>query len=334
MIQNALDLLIQGLTTSSAAWIAVVFIFSLLIGSFLNVVIHRVPIMLDREWRAQAKEILGGGVSVGVGLKPDLQADLQANLQADSHSGPPASGPQPPAPSAYNLVVPRSACPHCGALIKAWQNVPVISYLFLKGKCANCGAKISARYPVVELSTGVLSALVAWKFGFGWYTGAALVLTWMLIALSVIDFDTQLLPDNMTLPLVWLGLLLSLAATVPEIGLPVDTRTSIIGAVAGYMSLWGVFHLFKLLTGKEGMGYGDFKLFAALGAWLGWQMLPLIILLSAFTGAVVGIGLIVVRGRDRNIPIPFGPYLAAAGWIALMWGDELVGSYMEMSGMS
>jgi leader peptidase (prepilin peptidase)/N-methyltransferase len=230
-------------------------------------------------------------------------------------------------------VVPRSACPKCGAPITALQNVPVISYLFLRGKCANCSAKISVRYPIVEFVTALLSAAVAWKFGFTWFTFAALLLTWTLIALTVIDFDTQLLPDNITLPLVWLGLLISLGTTIPELKLPIDTRSSIIGAVVGYLSLWSVFHLFKWITGKEGMGYGDFKLFAALGAWLGWQMLPLIILLSAFTGAVVGISLIVFRGRDKNIPIPFGPYLAAAGWIALMWGTTLTESYLRISGM-
>jgi leader peptidase (prepilin peptidase) / N-methyltransferase len=289
-----------------AAWIAVVFIFSLLVGSFLNVVIHRIPVMLEREWRTQAEQILRGPER-DVGLKPDPR---------------------------YNLVVPRSACPKCGAMITAAQNVPVISYLLLKGKCANCGAHISVRYPLVELSTAILSALVAWKVGFVWYTAAALLLTWMLIALSVIDIDHQLLPDNMTLPLVWIGLLLSLAATVPAIGLPVDPRSSIVGAAAGYLSLWGVYHAFRLVTGKEGMGYGDFKLFAALGAWLGWQMLLPIILLAAFTGAVLGILMIVVRGRDRNIPIPFGPYLAAAGWIALMWGNEIVASYLHFAGVS
>jgi leader peptidase (prepilin peptidase)/N-methyltransferase len=316
-MQTVLDLLIYGLTTSSATWIGLIFVFGLVIGSFLNVVIHRVPIMLDREWRTQATEI------------------LREQRTADSgQSQSPLASAQNPAPaSPYNLFVPRSACPKCGAMITASQNIPVISYLLLKGKCAKCGTKISARYPVVELSTAILSALVAWKFGFTWYAGAALLLTWFLIALSVIDFDTQLLPDNMTLPLMWIGLLLSLVGTVPEIGLPPDTRSSIIGAVAGYLSLWSVYHLFRLITGKEGMGYGDFKLFAALGAWLGWQMLPLIILLSALTGAVVGIALIVVRGRDRNIPIPFGPYLAAAGWIALMWGDELVGAYLRVSGI-
>jgi leader peptidase (prepilin peptidase)/N-methyltransferase len=294
-----------------AAWVAVVFIFSLLVGSFLNVVIHRVPVMLEREWRAQAEEILKGQEDLE--LKPDLQGD-----------------PQP----RYNLVVPRSACPKCGAMITAAQNIPVLSYLWLKGKCASCGVRISMRYPLVELGTAILSALVAWKFGFVWYTAAALLLTWMLIALSGIDIDHQLLPDNMTLSLVWLGLLLSLAPMVPSIGLPVDPRSSIIGALAGYLSLWSIYHAFRLLTGKEGMGYGDFKLFAALGAWLGWQKLLPIILLAAFTGAVIGILMIVLRGRDRNVPIPFGPYLAAAGWIALMWGDDLVASYLHFAGVS
>lgn len=317
-------MLIDLLKESPAAWIGLVFIFSLLIGSFLNVVIHRVPIMLEREWRAQAEELLRSDgpserrTANGGRLDEKQQQDLA-----------PASQP----PAKYNLIVPRSACPHCGTQIKAWQNVPVISYLLLKGKCANCRAPISARYPIVELVTALLSAAVAWKFGFTWYTSAALVLTWFLIALTFIDFDTQLLPDNMTLPLVWLGLLVSLGPTIPEMGLPVDTRSSILGATAGYLSLWSVYHVFKLITGKEGMGYGDFKLFAALGAWFGWQMLPLIILLSAFTGAVVGITLIVARGRDKNIPIPFGPYLAAAGWIALMWGDSLVSSYLRASGI-
>lgn len=316
-MQDVLDALIDLLVTSPFAWVALIFILSLLVGSFLNVVIHRIPIMLDREWKAQAAEILAE----------------QRTADGGQPQSSPAHAPIPAPGAPYNLFIPRSACPKCGTMITAAQNIPVISYLLLKGKCAKCGAKISARYPIVELSTAILSALVAWKFGFTWYTGAALLLTWFLVALSVIDFDTQLLPDNMTLPLMWIGLLLSLVGTIPQIGLPVDTRSSIIGAVAGYLSLWSVYHLFKLITGKEGMGYGDFKLFAAFGAWLGWQMLPLIILISAFTGAVVGIVLIVVRGRDRNIPIPFGPYLAAAGWIALMWGDELVGSYLRVSGI-
>jgi leader peptidase (prepilin peptidase) / N-methyltransferase len=269
--------------------------------------------MLEREWRGQAQEILR---EKDVGPKPDLQ---------------PVQNTERPR---YNLVVPRSACPKCGALITAAQNIPVVSYLLLNGKCASCGVKISARYPLVELGTAILSALVAWKFGFVWYTAAALLLTWVLIALSGIDIDHQLLPDNMTLPLVWLGLLLSLVPTVAAIGLPVDPRSSIIGAAAGYLSLWSVYHAFRLLTGKEGMGYGDFKLFAALGAWLGWQMLLPIILIAAFSGAMIGILMIALRGRDRNIPIPFGPYLAAAGWIALMWGDELIASYLRFAGVS
>lgn len=307
-----LDPVFDLLSNTPPLFIAVVFVFSLLIGSFLNVVIHRIPIMLEREWKAQAAEILNG------------------STDSDGRSA--QTGVR--VPDKYNLVVPRSACPHCVAQITAAQNIPVISYLLLGGKCAKCRARISPRYPIVELITAILSALVAWKFGATWYTSAALVLTWVLIALTVIDFDTQLLPDNMTLPLMWLGLLVSLAATLPEFGLPVDTRSSIIGAVAGYLSLWGVYHLFKLITGKEGMGYGDFKLFAALGAWLGWQMLPLVILLSAFTGALVGVTLIIARGRDKNIPIPFGPYLAAAGWIALMWGDSIVSTYLRASGIN
>lgn len=303
--------LVEFFSASPAAWIGVVFIFSLLIGSFLNVVIHRLPIMLDREWREQAEQI----------------------LNEQPNTGPHQTTHAPPSPQKYNLVVPRSACPKCEAQITAAQNIPVLSYLLLKGKCANCGAPISIRYPIVELLTAVLSALVAWRFGFTWFTGPALVLTWALIALSAIDIDLQLLPDNMTLPLVWLGLLVTLLGTQGEPGLPPDTRSSIIGAVAGYLSLWSVYHLFKLLTGKEGMGYGDFKLLAALGAWMGWQMLLPIILLSALAGSVVGIANIAFRGRDRDLPIPFGPYLAVAGWIALMWGEALVSSYLRFSGM-
>jgi leader peptidase (prepilin peptidase) / N-methyltransferase len=259
--------------------------------------------MLEREWRTEADQI----------LDPEKKPEPQAR---------------------YNLVVPRSACPQCGAPITAAQNIPVISYLLLKGKCAKCGAKISVRYPVVELGTAILSAVVAWRLGFVWYTAAALLFTWMLIALSAIDIDHQLLPDIMTIPLVWIGLLLSLAATIPAIGLPVDPRSSIIGAVAGYVSLWIVYQLFLLVTGKEGMGYGDFKLFAAFGAWFGWQMLLPIILLAAFTGSVIGILMITLLGRDRNVHIPFGPYLAAAGWIAMLWGDDIVTSYLHFVGVS
>lgn len=308
-MQDVLDTLQFMLTASPVGWIVFILVIGLLVGSFLNVVIHRLPIMMERDWKAQAEEILG------------------------------ASAYEPPraeetTPATYNLVVPRSACPKCGAMITAWQNIPVVSYLFLRGACANCKTKISIRYPLIELFTGVLSAAVAWKFGVTWYCAAALVLTWALVALSAIDFDHQLLPDDITLPLLWIGLLLSLAPTIPSVGLPVDSSDSIIGAVAGYVSLWSVYKLFKWLTGKEGMGYGDFKLFAALGAWLGWQMLLVIILISALTGAIVGISLVAFRGRDRDIPIPFGPYLAAAGWIALMWGDRLIDSYLRAAGLS
>lgn len=272
--------------------IAACFVLGLLIGSFLNVVVYRTPIILDRQWRRQCDEL---------------------------------TGRETPEAPRFNIVVPRSACPACKAPVKAIHNVPVLSWLALRGKCASCKAKISARYPLVELLTGVLSAGVAWKFGFGSQLGAALVLTWFLIALTFIDFDTQLLPDALTLPLLWLGLAASVLGYTP-----IEPRNAIIGALAGYLSLWSVYHLFKLATGKEGMGYGDFKLLAALGAWLGWQMLVPIILLSAAVGAMTGITLIVVRGRDRNVPMPFGPFLAAAGWIALMWGPAIVGGYLGM----
>ena len=307
----------QLFADSPGFFIGCVFVLSLLIGSFLNVVIHRLPIMLDREWRQQSAELLASpSMETAISATPSPAAVLDTR------------GVKQPK---YNLVVPRSACPHCNAPITAAQNIPVVSWLVLGGKCAQCKAPISIRYPVIELSTALFSALVAWKFGFVWYTAAALLLTWTLIALSAIDVDHQILPDNMTLPLVWLGLLLSLAADFSS-PLPVDSRSAIIGGAAGYLSLWLVYHLFKLVTGKEGMGFGDFKLFAVFGAWLGWKMLPLIILLSAFTGAVVGLTLILARGRDRNIPIPFGPYLAAAGWIALMWGPQIVDGYLRVSG--
>jgi len=331
-----------------------VFALSLLVGSFLNVVIHRLPIMLDRQWRAQAEEILCPGPSSSAPaadrqpLSPDGLAPTADSLEPSSSSMPtddnpePSSGsppiadspPAPAPPSPYNLVTPRSTCPHCNAAIKAHQNIPVLSYLLLGGRCANCGGRISARYPVVELVTAVLSAAVAWHFGWHWQTVAALGFTWALVALAVIDLDHQILPDVITLPLLWLGLMLSLAwhpGLAPPI--PVDPQSAIIGGAAGYLSLWLVYWAFKLATGKEGMGYGDFKLFGAFGAWMGWQMLPLIILLSAFAGAVVGIALIVLRDRDRNIPIPFGPYLAAAGWIALMWGPQILGGYLSLAGL-
>jgi leader peptidase (prepilin peptidase)/N-methyltransferase len=234
----------------------------------------------------------------------------------------------------FNLSMPPSACPACKAPIKAWQNIPVLSWLALRGRCAACQARISIRYPLVELITGLLSAGVAWHFGFGAAAFCALFITWTLVALTGIDIDHQLVPDNLTLPLMWAGLLAAIVlGPSAGIALPTSARDAIMGASSGYLSLWLVFHAFKLVTGKEGMGYGDFKLFAALGAWLGWKVLPLIILLAAATGAALGIFMIVTRGRDRAAPMPFGPYLAAAGWLAMMYGDSLVGGYLRISGL-
>jgi leader peptidase (prepilin peptidase)/N-methyltransferase len=232
------------------------------------------------------------------------------------------------------LSTPGSACPACKAPIKAWHNVPVVSWLLLRGRCASCKTRISARYPLVELATGLLSAWVAWHFGFGAAAACALLVTWALIALTGIDIDHQLLPDGITLPLLWAGLLAAvIVGPIAGSPIPASARDAIIGAASGYLSLWLVFHTFRLITGKEGMGYGDFKLFAALGAWLGWKLLPLVILLSAASGALLGILMIVVRGRDRSAPMPFGPYLAAAGWLAMLYGDELVNSYLRVSGL-
>lgn len=266
-------------------------IFGLLVGSFLNVVIHRLPKMMEREWQAQCAELNGQTA------EPTLR---------------------------YNLMVPRSACPHCGHAIGAAENIPVLSYLFLRGKCKGCGAAISPRYPVVEAISGILSAFAAWHFGFGLPGLAAIVFVWALIALTFIDFDTQLLPDDITLPLLWLGLLLNLNGAFTSL------PNAVIGAVAGYLVLWLVYWAFKLATGKEGMGFGDFKLLATIGAWLGWTMLPLVIMLSSVVGAVVGIALIVFAKHGRNIPIPFGPYLAGGGLIALFWGQALTQSYLQL----
>jgi leader peptidase (prepilin peptidase) / N-methyltransferase len=294
-------------SSSPALFAGSVFLLGLIVGSFLNVVIYRLPIMLEREWQTQAAEVLAAGKA-------------------------PASGPAPI--ERFTLSTPGSACPNCKAPIKAWQNIPVLSWLVLRGRCAACKAAISARYPLVELATGLLSAWVAWHFGLGMPAACALLVTWSLIALTGIDIDHQLLPDNITLPLMWAGLLAAVAlGPVLGIPLPVSPRDALIGAAAGYVSLWLVFHAFRLVTGKEGMGYGDFKLFAALGAWLGWKLLPLVIILSAASGAVLGIVLIALRGRDRSAPIPFGPYLAAAGWLAMMYGDSLVNTYLRVSGL-
>lgn len=290
------ELLVQN----PGAFIGLAFAFALLVGSFLNVVIYRLPVMMERAWREEAAEILASEASE----LPEGQ---------------------------FNLAVPRSRCPHCGAQITALQNIPVLSYLVLGGKCANCKAPIPVRYPIVEFVTALMTALVAWRFGPGWEAAAGIGLTWTLIAISLIDADHQIIPDSIVLPLLWAGLALSLFHPVAGAeALFVDPVTSIVGAMAGYLSLWSVYHLFRIATGKEGMGYGDFKLLAALGAWLGWQSLPLVILLSAVVGAVVGIALIALRGRDRNIPIPFGPYLAAAGWIAMMYGDQIMTAYLSL----
>jgi leader peptidase (prepilin peptidase)/N-methyltransferase len=285
-----------------------VFVLGLVVGSFLNVVIYRLPIILEREWQAQARELLPAADSSATTITAALL-------------------------ERFSLSTPRSACPDCKAPIKAWQNIPVISWLLLRGRCAACKAKISLRYPLVELTTGLLSAWVAWHFGFSAAAACALGVTWALIALTGIDVDHQLLPDSITLPLLWTGLLAAAVIGARAVSLPVSVRDAVIGAAAGYTSLWLVFHAFRLITGKEGMGYGDFKLFAALGAWLGWKVLPLIILLSAGTGAVLGILMILFKGRDRAAPMPFGPYLATAGWLAMMYGDGLIDGYLRISGL-
>ena len=263
----------------------------LVVGSFLNVVIHRLPKMLERQWRAECAEL---------------------------------SGATPPAAERYNLVLPRSACPKCGHMITAVENIPIASYLVLGGKCSACKAPISLRYPAVEAITAVLSGYIAWRYGLSAAMFGALLFAWAMIALTFIDLDTMVLPDNITLPLLWAGLLFNTGAVFTDLG------SAVIGAAAGYLALWTVYWAFKLATGKEGMGYGDFKLLGAIGAWLGWKMLPLVILLSSLVGAVVGIGLIVLARQGRNVPIPFGPYLAAAGLIALFWGEQLTRHYLNL----
>jgi len=259
-------------------------VLGLLVGSFLNVVIHRLPKMLQADWQQQCAVLLE---------------------QA------------PPKQVTLTLSKPNSTCPSCGHAIKPWENIPIISYLCLRGKCSQCKTPISIRYPLIEAVSGLLCVLVAYKFGASYTTLACLGFTWALIALTMIDADTQLLPDNITLPLLWAGLITN------YFGLLTTLESALWGAVAGYLSLWSVYWLFKLITGKEGMGYGDFKLLAALGAWLGWQMLPIVILLSSVVGAVIGLSMMLIKGRDRNIPIPFGPYLAIAGWVALIWGHTI-----------
>nr|WP_206202851.1 A24 family peptidase [Thioalkalivibrio sp. XN8] len=273
--------------------------FGLLVGSFLNVVIYRLPLMMRREWRSQCT------------------AEMEL--------------PAPELPEGrFDLVAPRSRCPGCGRTVRAVENIPVLSWLILRGRCTGCGGRISPRYPAVELLTGLMFAATAFLLPWPLAAPAAIGLTGTLIALTFIDFDEQLLPDSMTLPLLWAGLAFNLLAGDQAF---VSLEDAVVGAIAGYLSLWSVYWLFKLATGKEGMGYGDFKLLAALGAWLGWQMLPLIILLSAVVGAAVGIAMILFLGRDRQVPIPFGPYLAAAGWIALLWGPQLADAWLGYAGL-
>jgi len=293
--------MLELIRESAPLFIAVVFAFSLLIGSFLNVIIHRLPIMMEREWREQAREL----------ADTPPETDLPEGR--------------------FDLLVPSSHCPSCGALISAWQNIPVISYLLLRGRCANCKSSISARYPLVEFMTAVLAATTAWHFGPGWEALLAIVLTMSLLSITMIDAGTQLIPDAIVLPLMWLGLAMSLYHPLPgATTLFIEPSDAIVGAMAGYLSLWSVFWLFKLVTGKDGMGYGDFKLLAALGAWLGWQQLPIIILMSAVVGVALNVGMIITRGKDRSIPIPFGPYLAGAGWITMIWGETIKNTYIDL----
>ena len=283
--------MLEMLAEFPLVFVGIAFAFALVIGSFLNVVIYRLPIMMERDWRAQCEEL----------------AETPATDIPEGR---------------FNLVVPRSRCPSCGAQIRAWQNVPVLSYLTLGGRCAACKESISARYPIVEFVTALLVAVVAWRFGASWQGIMAIVMTLFLVPITIIDFDRFLIPDSLVYPLLWIGLAMSLWHPMQGADvLFIAPREAIIGALAGYLSLWTFYWLFKLVTGKEGMGHGDFKLLAALGAWLGYQYLFTIIIMSAVVGAVLGIALIVFRGRDHQVPMPFGPFLAGAGWLTMLWGD-------------
>jgi len=283
-------------------WVALA--LGLCVGSFLNVVIHRLPRMMEREWRAQCAELAQG------------TADPEAPA-ASAGSAPAGVPPENEAAAHFDLIVPRSACPSCGHRITALENVPVVSWLVLRGKCSACGVRINARYPLVELAGGLVAGYAAWRFGFSLAALGAMLYCWTLIALAAIDLDTQLLPDDLTLLLVWSGLAFNLGGTFAPLS------SAVIGAISGYLFLWSVYWAFKFATGKEGMGYGDFKLLAAIGAWLGWQALPLVVLVSSIVGAAVGVSLMVIARHGRNRPLPFGPYLAAAGLIALFWGAEI-----------
>ncbi len=289
---------INTLLNTPSLFIPLIGVIGLMVGSFLNVVIYRLPLMMQRTWKIECQEF--------------LEIDTSNTAQKTEP---------------FNLALPLSHCPKCNAAIKPYQNIPVLSYLFLKGKCANCKTSISLRYPAIEALTAIMSIIVAQHFGATTTTFFALILTWSLITLSFVDIDHQLLPDNITLPILWLGLFLSLFTVFA------DSDASIIGAIAGYLSLWIVYHVFKLITGKEGMGFGDFKLLALLGAWLGWEYLPLIVLLSSLVGALFGFSMIIFANRDHAQPIPFGPYLATAGWLALLWGHSLNQFYFSAFGL-
>ncbi len=287
--------LIHLLATNNTWLLVCVGLISLLIGSFLNVVIYRLPVMMEREWKHECAEFLGG-------------EDTLANTDT----------------TRFNLVVPRSQCPNCGHNIASWENIPVLSYLALGGKCASCRTPIPLQYPLVEIATALLSMLVAYQYGFSWQTLGLLVFTWTLIALFMIDAQTMLLPDDLTYPLLWVGLLLNMN------GWFVPLADSVLGAVFGYLSLWSIYHLFKLLTGKEGMGYGDFKLLAALGAWGGWQILPFVIFASSAFGALFGIAWMLIKRNGQSLPMPFGPWLAMAGFVAMIWHQEVVRFSMQL----
>ncbi|OUS31664.1 prepilin peptidase [Gammaproteobacteria bacterium 45_16_T64] len=293
--------LILYFTNNPEYLIGVVFLFGLMFGSFFNVVIYRTPIMLYKDWLANTREFIN-----------ELYGKLPKELELD---------PKGFKSGTFNLAVPNSSCPKCNHEIKFYENIPVVSYLFLRGKCSACNTSISIRYPAVELVTGILSAFVAYQLGASLQMLAILVLTWSFICLTMIDYDHHILPDQITLPLLWMGLLLNINSTF------VPLESAVIGAAAGYLSLWSIYQVFKLVTGKEGMGFGDFKLLAALGAWMGWEVLPLIILLSSLVGSIIGISFIVIKGRDKNIPFAFGPYLAIAGWITFFWGDAIIDYY-------
>jgi leader peptidase (prepilin peptidase)/N-methyltransferase len=288
------DSIADFLTANPVAFVALGAFVGLVVGSFLNVVIHRLPKILERQWRAECAELQGVP-------SPDLPR--------------------------YNLVSPRSACPRCEHTLSAFENIPIVSYVWLRAKCSACGASISIRYPLVEALSGALSGYIAWHFGVTWAAVAFMIFAWAMIALAFIDLDTFYLPDSVTLLLLWLGLVAHALQLLPQ--LKVTLADAVIGAAAGYVCLWSVFWLFKLATGKEGMGYGDFKLLAAIGAWLGWKALPLVILLSSLVGAIVGIALIALRRQGREVPIPFGPYLVVAGLIALFWGDSITRKYLD-----